>query len=141
MVLGVPNNRLTCMQGQKHFHCLVICIYFLPYLINDSQAICLTIHFSKPLLCMTLIRLVYFYFHFIIKASFVRAVLLCLQPLPGKQLFWHLVAKNEFVFHSDQGEKTSKWTGNLLIFHFNINKNRLGIHFNDSESTVSFERQ
>ncbi len=28
---------------------------FSPYLLNDSQTICLTIHFSKPLLCMTLI--------------------------------------------------------------------------------------
>ncbi len=27
LVLGVPNNRLTCMQGQKT-HCLKICIYF-----------------------------------------------------------------------------------------------------------------
>ncbi len=25
---GTPNNRLTCMQGQKHFHFLIICIYF-----------------------------------------------------------------------------------------------------------------
>ncbi len=28
LVLGVPNNRCTCTQGQKHFHCLIICIYF-----------------------------------------------------------------------------------------------------------------
>ncbi len=34
LVLGVPNNRLTCMQGQKkHFHFL-ICIYF--YLICST---------------------------------------------------------------------------------------------------------
>ncbi len=26
LVLGF--NRLTCMQGQKNFHCLIICIYF-----------------------------------------------------------------------------------------------------------------
>ncbi len=28
---------------------------FLPYLVNDSQTISLTIHFPKPILCVTLI--------------------------------------------------------------------------------------
>ncbi len=28
LVLGVPNNRLTCMQGKKHFHFLIRSIYF-----------------------------------------------------------------------------------------------------------------
>ncbi len=34
LVLGVPNNRLTCMQGQKHLHFLIMCIYF--YLICST---------------------------------------------------------------------------------------------------------
>ncbi len=36
-------------------------------------------------------------------------------------------------FHSDQGEKTNKWAGNMLMFHVDINMKRLGIRFkNDS---------
>ncbi len=35
--------------------------------------------------------------------------------------------------HSDQREKTHKWAGNMLMFHVDVNKKRLGIHFkNDS---------
>ncbi len=36
-------------------------------------------------------------------------------------------------FHSDQHEKTNKSAGNMLMFHFDINIERLEIHFkNDS---------
>ncbi len=62
----------------------------LRYLLNDSQMIRSTINFSKPLLYVTLICgdwsgwSISFPFH---KAAFVSAVLLCVQPLPGKQLF------------------------------------------------------
>jgi len=83
-------------------------LFFLPYLLNDSQTIRSTIHFSKPLLCVTLICCDSSHFHFISsgmpdKAAFVSAVLLCVQALPGKPLFLllqkqHLVAKNEFAF-------------------------------------------
>ncbi len=55
LVLGVPNNRLTCMQGQKTLSLSYNMHLFLPYLLNDSQMIRTTIHFSKPLLCVTLI--------------------------------------------------------------------------------------
>ncbi len=34
---------------KKHFICLMICIYFLPYLFNDFQTIRSTMNFSKPL--------------------------------------------------------------------------------------------
>ncbi len=37
---GVPNNMLTCMQVLWYAS-------ILPYLLNDSQTIFLTIHFSK----------------------------------------------------------------------------------------------
>ncbi len=40
LVLGVPNNRSTCMQGQKNFYFLIICIYF--------DLICSTTHFLNP---------------------------------------------------------------------------------------------
>ncbi len=55
LVLGVPNNRLTCMQGQKTLSFSYSMHLFLPYLLNDSQTIRSTIHFSKPLLCVMLI--------------------------------------------------------------------------------------
>ncbi len=48
---GILNNSMHA-RSKKHFHCLIICIYFLPYLLNDSQTIHLTIHFFQtPPLC------------------------------------------------------------------------------------------
>ncbi len=52
---GIPNNRLTLMQGQKTLSLSYNMHLFLPYLLNDSQTIRSTINFSKPLLCVTLI--------------------------------------------------------------------------------------
>ncbi len=110
LVLGDPNNRLTCMHGQKALSFSYNMHLFLPYLLNDSQTIRSTINFSKPLLCVMLICgdwSDWSHFHCIMpvmsdKAAFVSAVLLCVQPLRGKQLFLlqkqHLVAKNEFAF-------------------------------------------
>ncbi len=49
LVLGVPNNKLTCMQGQKILSFSYNMHLLLPYLLNDSQTICSTIHFYKPL--------------------------------------------------------------------------------------------
>ncbi len=103
MVLGVP-NRLTCMQGQKtrslsyNMH-----LFLFLYLLNDSQTIHSKIHFSKPLLCVMLICGDWCDWLISFKTVFVSAVLLCVQPLPGKQLFLplqkrDLVAKNEFAF-------------------------------------------
>ncbi len=43
------------MQGQKTLSFSYNMHLFLPYLLNDSQTIRSTIHFSKPLLCVTLI--------------------------------------------------------------------------------------
>ncbi len=72
------------MQGQKTLSLSYNMHLFLPYLLNDSQTIRLTIHFSKPLLCVTLICGDWSDFHLISpvmpdKAVFVRAVLLCVQ--------------------------------------------------------------
>ncbi len=99
------------MQGQKTLS-LSYMHLFLPYLLNDSQTIRSTIHFSKPLLCVTLICGDWFdrsHFHFIMpvmpdKAAFVSTVSAALcTALQGKPLFLplqkrHLVAKNEFAF-------------------------------------------
>ncbi len=70
---------------------------FLPYSLNDSQTIRSTIHFStflQQLFCVMLICGDCTISRFHLKQS---AVLLCVQPLPGKQLFLmlqklHLVA-------------------------------------------------
>ncbi len=83
---------------------------FSPYLLNDSRTIHSMIHFSKPLLCVTLICgdwSDWFYFHSISpvmpdKAAFVRAVLFvysvtgetAILPLQKR----HLVTKNELAF-------------------------------------------
>ncbi len=72
--------------------------------------------------------------------------------LPGKPLFLllqkqHLVAKNEFAFSFRPMRKDQQVGGNMLIFHVDVNMKRLGIRFkkttrfNDSELTLSFERQ
>ncbi len=89
------------------------------------------------------------------KAAFVSAVLLCVQCYRGKRCFSALKAAPSAkegmsinIFNSDQHEKTNKSAGYMLMFHFDINIERLEIHFkNDSfqtrfiESTLSFERQ
>ncbi len=54
LVLGVPNNRLTCMQSKitlsfsYNMHLYLICS-------TTSKTIRSTIHFSKPILCVMLI--------------------------------------------------------------------------------------
>ncbi len=50
LVFGVPNNKLTCMQSQKTLSLCYNMHLILPYLLNDSQTIRSTIHFSKSLL-------------------------------------------------------------------------------------------
>ncbi len=51
---GFGSPRHICIYN-NNYNAIIICIYFLPYLLNDSQTIHLTIDFSKPLLCVTLI--------------------------------------------------------------------------------------
>ncbi len=106
---------------------------FLPYLLNDSQKVHSTIHFSKPLLCVTLI---------------------C-----GDWSDWLISFKAEHsVVYSVTGETAivnapkvapsgNKWAGNMLMFHDDVKMKLLKIRFlkttpfNDSESTLFFERQ
>ncbi len=92
------------MQGQKTLSLCYNMVLFLPYLHKDSQTIRSTIHFSKPLLCVTLICTDWSIGLILIspdKAVFSSATL-C-TALPGKTVFLppqkrHLVAKNEFAF-------------------------------------------
>ncbi len=106
---------------------------FLSYLLNDSQTIHSTIHFSKPLLCVTLLCS-----DWSISFKAEHSVTLC-TVLPWKQLQkWHLVAKNEFAFSF----KPTSGRGNMLMFHDDFKQGLVlkTTRFNDSESTLSFER-
>ncbi len=55
LFLGVPNNRLTCMQGQKNTFIVLKYAFIFSFFAHDSQTVRSKIHFSKPLLCVTLI--------------------------------------------------------------------------------------
>ncbi len=106
-----PTTGWHAWKVNKHFHCLIICIYFLSYLHNDSQTIRSTIHFSESLLCMTLICsdwsdwwLVDFIMPVMSdKAAFVSAVMFWVQRYRGNCYFtaakaapW--MAKNKLTF-------------------------------------------
>ncbi len=95
---------------------------FLPYLLNDSQTIHSMIHFSKPLLCVMLLCADW---SISFKAVFVSAVLLCVQRYQG---------------NSKSG---NKWAGNMLMFDVDVKQGLVlkTTRFNDSESTLSFERR
>ncbi len=130
-----PTTCWHACKVKKHFHFLTIYFSFLPYLLNDSQTIRSTIHFSKQLLCVMLICgdwLISF------KAVFVK-----LLPLQK----WHQVAKNKFAFSFRPQAKikvcvrATNGREYAYVF-FDINMKRFGICFkkttcfDDSESTI-----
>ncbi len=56
--------------------------------------------------------------------------------------------ENELAFsYQTKSENINKWAANMPMFHVDVNMKRLGIRFkkttrfNDSESTLSFQRQ
>ncbi len=104
---------------------------FLSYLLNDSQ----TIHFSKPLLCVTLLCS-----DWSISFKAEHSVTLC-TVLPWKQR--HLVAKNEFAFSFRPMRKDQQVGGNMLMFDDDVKQGLVlkTTRFNDSESTLSFKRR
>ncbi len=115
---------------------------FLPYLLNDSQTIRSMFHFSKPLLCETLICGDWSHFHLILpvipdKAAFVSAVLLCVQRYRGNHYFTTPKAAPSgkewiCIFIQTYCEKTNKWAGNMLMFHVDVNLKWLGISFKNN---------
>ncbi len=122
-----PTTGSLACKVKKHFHFLIICIYF--YLIRS------TIHFSKPLLCVTLICGDW---SISFKAVFVSSVLLCVQPLPGETAIFNAPKsapkwqRMNLHFHSDQCENQvsqvclrNKWADNMLMFHVDFNIKRL----------------
>ncbi len=97
---------------------------FLPYLLNDSQ----TVHFSKPLLCVTLICCDWSHYHLVSPVILIKQCLWaqCCFALPGKPICVllqkrHLVAKNEFAFSFRPTWKDQQVGGNMLMFHADIN--------------------
>ncbi len=125
--LRVPNNRLTCMHGQKTLSFSYRHLFFLPHLLNDSQTIRSTNRFSKPLLCMELFCSDWSMSVFVI----VSSAGMC-TAVTGKRLVLML-------------QKRHQVGGNMLMFHFGVNMRRLKIRlrttrFNDSESTLYIER-
>ncbi len=101
---GIPNNRLTWMQGQKTLSLsYYMHLFCLPYLLNDS--------FFGPLLCVTLICGDWSQFHFISpdKAAFVM---------------W---AKNSKMNLQSSFRPTEQWADNMLMFHVEVNTKGLGI--------------
>ncbi len=129
LVLGVPNNRLTCMQGQKilSFICILLCS------MTPKRFI-----FTKPLLCMTLVCGDWsdgrFHFHFIMP------VMLCLQRYRGNSYFnapkaapsgkeWISIFIQTNAKSNFPRSALNKWAGNMLMFHVDVNLNLLGICF------------
>ncbi len=146
MVLGVPNNRLTCMQGQKTLSFSYNMLLFLPYLLNDSQTIRSTINYSKPLLCVTLICVDWSDWSISFKSSNCElSAALCTAVTEetaifnapkvapsGKEWICIFIQTNAKIKFSQVCAR-NKWVGNMLMFHVDVNMKRLGIRFkNDS---------
>ncbi len=139
-----PTTGWHACKVKKHFHCLIICIYFDLNCSTTPKRFAQQLIFQTPPLRDANLRWLvdWSHFYFIVpvmpdKAAFVSAVLLCVQRYRGNLFLplqkWHLVAKNEFAFSFRPTEKTNKWAGNILMFHVDVNMKRLGIHFkNDS---------
>ncbi len=120
LVLGVPNNRLTCMQGQKTLSFSYNMHLF--YLIRS------TIHFSKPLLCVTLICGDWSDWLISFKAECSAA--LCLA-LPGKQLLF-MLQKRHLVATSGQQYGNVSWWCHWACLHLVIScvfSDRISIRF------------
>ncbi len=137
LVLGSRTDR-TCMHGQKHFYCFIICIYF--YLICSTTPKRFTQRFIFPSSSSSWrYSALIGRFHF--SAAFCTA-------LPRKQLCLTLqrmskVAKNELAFSFRPMRKEQQVGGEYAndscwrLTGIGLKTTR----FNDSESTLSFERR
>ncbi len=107
LVLWVPNNRLTCMQGQKTLSLSYNMHLFLPTQRLPNDSLNDSFFQTPPLRDANLRWLVdWSHFHFIMsvmsdKVVFVECSAALCTALPGNRYFYrkrHLVAKNEFAF-------------------------------------------
>ncbi len=99
---------------------------FLPYLLNDSQTIRSTIHFSKPLLCVTLICGDWSDWSISFKAfDFIFVSQCC---------YVYSITMETAILNSPKAAPSgNKWAGNMLMFQIEVNMKRLKISFkNDS---------
>ncbi len=96
----------------------------LPYLLNDSQTIHSTIHFSKPLLCVTLICGDWFRWLVIIWCTAVTRETAIFNA-PKR----HPVGEDEFAFSFRPTQRSifPRWVSNMLMFNVDVNMKRLGI--------------
>ncbi len=114
-----PTTGWHACKVKKQFNFLIICIYFYLICSTTPKTVRSMIHFSKPLLCVTLI---------------------C-----GDWSDWLISFKAEHsVVYSVTGETAivnapkaapsgNKWAGNMLMFHDDVEMKRLKIRFeNDS---------
>ncbi len=137
---GSPQQQVDMHARSKKLSFSYNMHLFFPYLLNDSQMIGSTIHFSKPLLCVTLIYGDWSDWSISYKAVFVRmctavtgetAIFNAPKAAPsGKELICIFIQTNVKIKFS-QVCANNKWAGNMLMFHVDINMKRLGIHFNN----------
>ncbi len=126
-------------RSKKNFNFIIIWIYILPYLLNNSQTIHSTIDFSKPLLCVTLIC--GYWSDFIWSGVCELSAALCTtiigetaiynapKAVPsGKEWICIFIQTNTKIKFPRSAAR-NKWTGNILMFHVDVNTKRLGICF------------
>ncbi len=102
----------------------------LPYLLNDSQTIHSTIHFSKPLLCVTLICGDWFRWLVIIWCTAVTRETAIFNA-PKR----HPVGEDEFAFSFRPTQRSifPRWMSNMLMFNVDVNMKRLGIRLKKND--------
>ncbi len=141
---GSPQQQVDMhARSKKHFHCLIICIYFYLTCSTTPKRFSSTIHFSKALLCVTLICgdwSDWSHFHFFMpvlpdKVVFVSTVLLCVQRYWGNRYFYRSKAApsgKELIYISFRPTRKDQWLQYANVWCWRQHE-RLGIRFkNDS---------
>ncbi len=137
MVLGVPNNSLTCMQGQKTLLWSYNIHLFLPYLLNHSlnDSFLQTPPLRDATICGDWSDLSHF--HVIVPVTSCQClwVQCCfVYSVTGENAIFTAPkaapsCKERMNFHLDQQEKNNKWACNMLMFHGDVNMKRFRIRF------------
>ncbi len=111
MVLGVSNNRLTCMQGQK--------------ILQFSE----NIHFSASFFQTPPSHYPFISHVMPDQAAFVSAVLLCVQHYQGNPVYFYcfksgtLWQRMNLHFHSDNAKRPTSVHVNMKLFGIRFKKN------------------
>ncbi len=110
---------------------------FLPYLLNNSQIICLRIHFSKTLhVCVTLICSDWSDWSISFKAAFVSVCTAfpvkffnAPKAAPISKEWICIFIQTNAKIKFSQVCTINKWADNMLMFHVKVNIKQLGIRF------------